>query len=823
MNFNPYHSDLPIVEIFDEVKQSLTNENTLIVNAPAGAGKSTLLPLAVMHENWLKHKKIVMLEPRRLAAKTIAMRMAQLLGEEVGQSVGYKIRFESCANEQTKILVVTEGILTRMLQSDNALEKYGLVIFDEFHERSLFADVALALSRECQQVLRSDLRIMIMSATLNIPQLAELLEAPVVKSSGRQYPVDIRYAGEADVKILPELAASLVVKILKEETGDILVFLPGEGEIKKCEGLLKKMTKEVLIYPLYGQLPPQKQIRAILPDKNKRRKIVLATSIAETSLTIEGIKVVVDCGFARTMRFDPRSGLSRLVTQEITIDAADQRAGRAGRLGPGVCYRMWTLATHHRLNEHRTPEIMESDLASMILDLATWGISRPEDLFWLTPPPKGAVSQAKELLHQLEALDEGKITSHGKQINKLPCHPRIAHMLSMAEEEGLEGLACDIAALLEERDPLDRQQVGVDINLRIEALRKSRNGFLKNKLLTRIERVSTQYRKMLKIDIDNTPVDPYETGLLLVHAYPERIAHNRPGNNAQFKLANGKIAAAGHKDNLAHEAWLAVADVYLRDNMGKIFLASPLNPKDLASLVKQKEVVEWDTKKGGFSALTNLCIGHIILQSKPLHSYSEEKKVEAISAAIQKEGENLLDWNEEVKQWQNRVLSLRKWDKKAKWPDVSMLTLMESNNEWLGPYLFQVKKPEDLKRINLKEILHHSLPFEKQSLLEKLAPERIVVPTGSRVKLKYYENGEPPVLAVRLQEVFGMLQTPAVYNSTINVLMHLLSPGFKLVQITSDLNSFWTNVYFEVRKEMKMKYPKHKWPDNPVDAAPNRK
>ncbi len=823
MSFNPYHSDLPIVEIFDEVKQSLATDNTLIVNAPAGAGKSTLLPLAIMDEAWLKDKKIVMLEPRRLAAKTIAMRMAQLLGEEVGKSVGYKIRFESCANEQTKILVVTEGILTRMLQSDNALENVGLVVFDEFHERSLFADVALALSRECQQVLRSDLRVMIMSATLNIPQLAEMLDAPVVKSAGRQYPVDIRYAGESDMKILPELAANLVKRVLKEENGDILVFLPGEGEIKKCEGLLKKLAKEALIYPLYGQLPPQKQIRAILPDKNKRRKIVLATSIAETSLTIEGIKVVVDCGFARTMRFDPRSGLSRLVTQEITIDAADQRAGRAGRLGPGICYRMWTLATHHRLNEHRTPEILESDVASLVLDLAAWGITKPEDLFWLTPPPKGAVSQAKDLLHQLEALEDGKITSHGKRINQLPCHPRIAHMLLMAEYEGLEGLATDIAALLEERDPLDRQQVGVDINLRIEALRKSRNGLLKNKLLTRIEKVAGQYRKMLKIEIENSVVDPYETGLLLVYAYPERIAHNRPGNNAQFKLANGKIAAAGHKDDLAHEAWLAVADVNLRENMGRIFLASPLNPKDLASLVKQKEVVEWDSRKGGFTAVTNLCIGHIILQTKPLHSYSEEKKVEAISAAIQKEGEWLLDWNEEVKQWQNRVLCLRKWDKKAKWPDVSVSCLLENNAEWLVPYLNQVKKPEDLKKINLKKILHHSLPFEKQSLLEELVPERIVVPTGSRIKLQYQENGEPPVLAVRLQEVFGMLQTPTVFNSTINVLMHLLSPGFKLVQITSDLSSFWNNAYFEVRKELKVKYPKHKWPDDPVGATPNRK
>ncbi len=823
MKFNPYNSDLPIVEVFDEVKQSLISNNTLIVNAPAGAGKSTLLPLAVMNEEWLDSKKIVMLEPRRLAAKAIAWRMAQLLGEEVGQSVGYRIRFENCSSDKTKVLVVTEGVLTRMLQSDNALEEYGLVIFDEFHERSLFADVALALSRECQQLLREDLRLMIMSATLNIPQLSDLLGAPVVKSEGRQYPVDLNYGGEADLKILPELTANLVQRILTKEKGDVLVFLPGEGEIKKCEGILKRSVNDVLIYPLYGQLPPQKQVRAILPDKEGRRKVVLATSIAETSLTIEGIKVVVDSGFSRTLKFDPRSGLSKLVTQEITKDAADQRAGRAGRLSAGVCYRMWTKATQSRLNEHRIPEILESDMASMVLDLANWGISDPAALFWLTPPPKGPVNQAKELLEELEAIENGKITPHGKQINKLPCHPRIAHMLLMAEEEGLEGLATDIAALLEERDPLDRQQVGIDINLRIEGLRKSRKGQLKNKRLNRIEKSAQQYRRMLKIEADNSTVDPFETGLLLVYAYPERIAHARPGNNAQFKLANGKIAAAGHKDDLAHEAWLAIADVNMRDNMGKIFLASPLNPRDLAPLVKEKEIVEWDTKRGGFTAALNLCVGNIILQSKPLDYYSDEKKTDAICAAIQKEGEWLLNWDDDVVQWQNRILSLRYWDKDENWPDVSTAALLETNKEWLAPYLIKVKRPDELKKINLKEILHHSLPYEKQTMLEELVPERIVVPTGSGIKIKYQNNGEPPVLAVRLQEVFGMLNTPSVCKGAVKILMHLLSPGFKLVQITGDLHSFWNNAYFEVRKELKVKYPKHKWPDNPIQAIPNRK
>ncbi|TLX77483.1 ATP-dependent helicase HrpB [Labilibacter sediminis] len=822
MSLDPYKTDLPVVEIIDEVKEELSRENTLIVNAPAGAGKSTLLPLVLMNEEWLNDHKIVMLEPRRLAAKTIALRMAQLLGEKVGESVGYRIRFDNCVSEKTRIEVVTEGILTRMLQSDNSLEGVGMIIFDEFHERSLFADVALALSRESQQVLRPDLRIMIMSATLDMPKLSALLKSKVIISEGRQYPVDIKYAGEADIMMLPELSARLVKKVIEKEEGDVLAFLPGEGEIRKCEGILKRGLKNIAIHPLYGQLPPQKQMAAIMPDRNGRRKVVLATSIAETSLTIQGVKVVIDSGFGRTMQFDPRSALSRLETIEITKDAADQRAGRAGRLAPGVCYRMWTKASQLHLKDHRTPEILEADLASLVLDLAVWGISKPGDMVWLTPPPKGAVNQATDLLHQLEALEDGKITPHGKAVNQLPCHPRLAHMLIMAQEEGLTELATDVAAILEERDPLDKE-AGVDINLRIEALRKSRRGGVSNKVLGRIEKVAAQYRRMLNVVVDNSEVDPFETGLLLVHAYPERIAHAKPGNNAQFKMANGAIAAAGHKDDLAYEPWLAVAHANMRDAIGKIFLASPLNPRDLAPMVKEKELVEWDTRKGGFSAVSNLCVGHIVLQSKPLSEYDESLKIKAISNAIVKDGSHLLDWNKDVVQWQNRVLSLREWNPEEAWPDVSTSALLEENDTWLSPYLSQIKKPEDLKKIDLKSVLQHHLSYEKQKLLDELAPERIEVPTGSKIKIQYRSNGDVPVLPVRLQEIFGWQNTPTINSGKVGLLMHLLSPGFKPVQITSDLSSFWGNAYFEVKKELKSKYPKHKWPDDPLNALPNRK
>ncbi|WP_346854771.1 ATP-dependent helicase HrpB [uncultured Draconibacterium sp.] len=821
MSFNPYKTDLPIVEVIDEVKNHLSKNNTLVVNASTGAGKSTLLPLALLDEDWLKGQKIIMLEPRRLAARTIAMRLAELLGEKVGERVGYRIRFDNCIGKTTQLEVVTEGILTRMLQTDNALEGVGLVIFDEFHERSLFADVALALSREAQQVLRPDLRLLIMSATLNMPQLTQLLNAPFVVSEGRQYPVEIFYEGENDLQLLPELTSRVVNKAVKEQKGDILVFLPGEAEIKACEKILRNTQNGISIHPLYGQLSPQKQYAAIIPHREGRRKIILATSIAETSLTIEGISVVVDTGFARTMKFNPNTGLSRLETIDITLDSADQRAGRAGRLGPGVCYRMWTKATQHRFEKHRTPEIEEADLASLALEMAKWGVDDINSLTWLTPPPKGHVEQAKELLQQIEALEDGKITEHGKAIHKLPCHPRLAHMLLLADEEDLTALACDVAALLDERDPLGKES-GIDINLRIEALRRFRKGTLKNKRLKRIAKTAEQYRRMLNVEEDNSAVDCFETGLLLAFAYPERIAHATPGNNAQFKLANGNIAAAGHQDDLAHEPWLAIASLNARDGVGRIFLASPINPKDLAPMVKSVDSIYWDTKRGGFTAQTELRIGNIVLQSKPLTNFDESQKIKAISDALKKEGAWLLDFNKEVEQWQNRVNSLRIWDKENKWPNVSTDHLLATNAEWLSPYLSTIRKPEDLKKIDLKTVLQHHLNYELQNKLDKLAPERMEVPSGSNIKLNYQPNGEPPVLAVRLQEVFGLLETPTVNKGNVKVLMHLLSPGFKAVQITGDLNSFWNNAYFDVKKEMKARYPKHHWPDNPLEAEPLR-
>ncbi len=810
---NFQQTNLPICDVLNELQNSLAQNTAVILSAPPGAGKSTLVPLALLEEKWLEGRKVIMLEPRRLAAKTVATRMAELLGEQVGETVGYRIRFESRVSAKTKIEVVTEGILTRMLQQDNSLEGVGIVIFDEFHERSIFADVALALCRDAQQVLREDLRILVMSATLNLEELKNLLQAPVVESLGKQYPVDLIYTEEPDIFMLAEAAAFTVNRALSEQKGDVLVFLPGEGEIRKCEEILQR-TSGIEIHPLYGNLPPHQQMAAIMPSKSGTRKVVIATSIAETSLTIEGIKVVVDSGYGRVQKFDARSGLSKLETIQISKDSADQRAGRAGRLSAGVCYRMWTKPMHAKLAEHRTPEIVEADLASFVLDMAVWGVQNINSLTWLTPPPLHHIVTAKELLEELNALENGKITEHGKKMQALPCHPRVAHMMLIALENDKVHLAADIAALLEERDPLGKES-GIDINLRIETLRRERARKSVGRKFSRIAKIAEQYRSMFKCDENNSPVDPYETGVLLVHAYPERIACARPGNNAQFQLSGGNLAQAHHQDDLAHEPWLAIANLDARDGMGKIFLASSLNPKDLMPLLKEKEIIQWNSKKGALVAVREMRLGNIVLKSTPLPKPDQEKIQQVICEAIKKDGAHLLDWNKEVTQFQNRILSLKKWNSEQEWPDVSTEYLLSIAEEWLMPYLVNIKSNDDLKKLNLHDILFHFLDYTKQQELNKMAPAKMEVPSGSHITLEYFASASAPVMAVRIQEVFGLAETPKVNNNKISLLMHLLSPAYKPVQITGDVKSFWENTYFEVRKELKPRYPKHAWPDDP--------
>ncbi len=814
-------TQLPILEIIPDIRKGLSAHNTLILQAAPGAGKSTYLPLQLLNEEWLGGKKIIMLEPRRLAAKTVAARLAFQLDEEVGETIGYRIRFENKIGKSTRLEILTEGILTRMLQEDGALENVGLVIFDEFHERSLHADLALALTREVQNILRPDLRILIMSATLDGEKLSSLLShAPIITSKGRQHPIRFHYEGSDEKTPLHLQMARAIKKAMNENDGDVLAFFPGAGEISRTTELLENENVNARIFPLYGDMPIQLQQEAILPDKNGNRKIVLATSIAETSLTIEGIKIVVDCGYSRVPKFDPRSGLTRLETIRVTKDSSEQRAGRAGRLGPGVCYRLWTEGFNHHLVPHRSPEILEADLAPLVLELSNWGAQDIRALTWLTPPPAGTVMQAKELLQQLGATEHGKITQRGKEMLRLSTHPRIAHLLTEARKTKQTALACDIAALLEERDPLPKD-AGADLVLRIEALRKFRRKEFSNadrKRLERIERIAQQWRKLLSAEIDNKNPVHEEVGALIAAAYPERIAKMETEN--RFRLANGRMARLNDGDSLINEKWIAIAHLDgTTGKDGKIFLAAPLDPDDIVHLAIEKKTLGWDEKKGELIARMEKRIGEIILESKSIKDISEEEKTAILLDAVRANGNELLNWNENINDWIARISCVRKWLPEENFPDVSREHLLATAEEWLSPYLVSVKRKTDFEKLDLFTILSSTLTYAQQQRLEKLAPEKINVPSGSQIRMQYSEDGSPPVLAVRLQEIFGMLETPTVCNGKIKLMVHLLSPAYRPVQVTQDLMSFWKNTYAEVRKELRMRYPKHSWPEDPFTAV----
>ena len=811
---------LPIIEIIPDLKKGLAEHNTLILQAAPGAGKSTYLPLQLLNEPWLAGKKIILLEPRRLAAKTVASRLAFQLNEEVGETVGYKIRFENKISKSTRLEILTEGILTRMLQEDGALENIGLVIFDEFHERSLHADLALALTREIQTILRPDLRILIMSATIDGEKLSSVLNnAPIITSKGRQHSIKFNYEG-ADEKIPLHLQMARVIKkAMNENSGDILAFFPGAGEIARTAEILEREKINAKIFPLFGDMPIHLQQEAILPAKNGERKIVLATSLAETSLTIEGVNIVVDCGFSRVPKFDTRSGLTRLETIRVTKDSADQRAGRAGRLGPGICYRLWTEGFNHHLVPHRSAEILDADLASLVLELSNWGTEKINSLTWLSTPPAGTVMQAKELLEQLGALEKNKISIRGKEMLRLPTHPRIAHLLIEGRKSKQHSLACDIAALLEERDPLPKE-AGADLVLRIEVLRKFRRKEFVNadkKRLERIERIAQQWRKLIGAEIENSNPNHEEVGKLIAAAYPERIG--KMETQGRFRLANGRMAKLEDGDSLINEKWLAISNLDGGTSKdGKIYIAAPLNPKDISYLASEKKTIEWDDKKGELIAKIEKRVGEIILESKAIKNISDEEKIEILIDAVRKNGMELLDWKEEFTDWLARIECAKKWNESGNWPTVNREYLLRNAMEWLAPYLSQVKRKEDFKKLDLLTILSSTLSYEQQHRLEKLVPEKIIVPSGSFIRIQYNADGNFPVLAVRLQELFGMLETPTVCYGKIKLMMHLLSPAYRPVQVTQDLMSFWQNTYPEVRKELRMRYPRHSWPEDPFTA-----
>ena len=866
-------ASLPASQIAVGVNEALQTNSSLVVTAPPGAGKSTLLPLTIL-SSLGEGEKILMLEPRRLAARQIAERMAQMLGEQVGETVGYRVRFESRVSKRTRIEVLTEGILTRMIVDDATLDGVSVVIFDEFHERSINSDLALALTRQAQQIIRPDLKVVIMSATIDTSNICTALQAPLIESEGRMFPVELHYADEdTDPRDIAAAAASTTIEAYKKYEGDILVFLPGQAEIERCFELLSKSQHltisphqhlntttphHLTIHPLYGNLSPEDQRRAIAPSAPGERKIVIATPIAETSITIEGVRVVIDAGLCRQVVFDARTGLSHLETVRISMDMATQRMGRAGRVAEGVCYRLWTKASEHLMAEQRKPEIEEADLAPMVLDTAAFGESNAEALPWLTMPPRAGVFKAKELLTALGAIDEnGNITSIGKRMAALPCHPRIArmilattnlttstphgvhlsplgfcrlpeqevhqqHLTTSTSHHNNTSLACDIAALLEEKDPLS-ESGGTDLTLRLSVLRAARR---KKQLgrWQRIAKIAAEYRRMAHTDEDNRDPAPTEVGLLVAYAYPERIAHST-NSIGGYRLASGANVQLDAADQQSAHSWLAIASLYSAPGTtGRVFLAAPIDPDDLEKeFVKEVDNIAWDTKQGCVVMQREQRIGKLMLSEKPIHDADKERLKGIVCEAMKKDGLTMMAWSEKaVEQVQRRVAQVAAWHPEMALPDVSTEHLLSTAADWLPFYLEEggrVKTSvQELRKLNLAEIIWNILPYEAQLEVDRLAPTHIEVPTGSHIRIDYRSGAEAPVLSVRLQECFGMERTPCVDDGRQPLLMELLSPGFKPVQLTQDLASFWQGTYFEVRKELRRRYPKHYWPENPLEA-----
>lgn len=850
---------LPIYDILPALKTKLHTHNLIILQAPPGAGKSTVLPLELLNETWLGSQQILMLEPRRLAARTVAARMASQRRESVGQTVGYRVRFESRVSAQTRIEIVTEGILTRRLQHDSSLDGVGLIIFDEFHERSLHADLALALCREIQTELRDDLRILIMSATLDGETLAKSLRSnitnpiPILTALGRQFPVEMIYtANYKPGTPIHTLVADGVARALTEQTGDVLAFLPGIAEIQRAQTLLEAQFARVQFCPLYGELSLEAQRAAIVPNPNGQRKVVLATLIAETSLTIEGIKVVVDCGYARLPRFDPPSGLTRLETQRITLDSAEQRAGRAGRLGPGVCYRLWDEQTHKQLLALRKPEILEADLAPMRLELAQWGVKSCYDVAWVTPPPSGAVQQAETLLNQLDAMQGHFITERGRNILNWATHPRLAHMLiesqksqsgqnsSQPRQRAMPALAADVAALLEERDPLPRS-ASADLTLRIEALRQWRKNrrVLHNAdehALGRVAQVADQWLKQFaqhsqksggNAHADNGEFDPQAVGWLVAQVYPDRIAQIRNESSrlatTRYRLSGGRGAQLPADDPLSHEQFLAVAQLDMRESDGRIFLAAPMFADQMQPLTRQHDVLAWDARQGLLVARREWRVGEWVLTSQPLSQISTAQRVGVLCDVLRREGLELLCFSDKARQWQARLQSLRLWRPNEAWQDVSDQALLDNLEIWVGSSLNDVSKRDDFAKINVLPLLENMLTYKQRTHLDALAPTHLDVPSGSNVRLTYSADGTPPVLAVKLQEMFGLEDTPTVNEGRTKVMLHLLSPAQRPIQVTQDLRSFWANTYPMIRKELRGRYNKHPWPEDPWNAVATKR
>ena len=836
---NPNMNRLPIEAVLPELRRVLAEGNSALLTAPPGAGKTTGVPLALLDVPWLAGHKILMLEPRRLAARAAAHRLAALLNESIGETVGYRMRLDTKVGPATRIEVVTEGVLTRLLVNNPELDGYGAIVFDEFHERSLQADTGLALALETQRLIRPELRLLVMSATLNCGPVSDLLGgAPVISSEGRLFPVETRYLDRSLTGRIEAAVVQCIRRSLAQDSGSLLVFLPGMAEIRRVERMLLEhaVGRDVIIAPLHGDLPQEAQDRAIEPVGPGARKVVLATSIAETSLTIDGIRVVIDAGQLRAPRFDPRSGLTRLETMRVTQDSADQRRGRAGRLEPGICYRLWTQQEQQTLTARRPPEILDADLSSLLLDTAQWGASDPSELSWLTPPPPGAIAQARELLTRLGAFDRnGRLTSHGRQLGELPLHPRLAHMLLMSVTLDCIGLGCDLAALLSERDLLRPATArDADVHLRLDLLRgdhtHAAGAQVDRRAIERIKRTSQQWRGQLQRAMGTSfsrrsqTLDP--VGPLLATAYPDRIAQRQKGSECRYLLANGRGALFARPDPLAAEPYLVIPELDAGSQWARIDLAAPVSPEAIEQLyaadIVESEAVVWDERTGAVRASRQRRLGALVLSDEPLSQPDPSLITTALLEGVRQAGLHKLAWTPELQDWRMRIRFLRQIDgANVTWPDVSDEHLLQTLDEWLGPYVFGMTTLERVQRMDLRPPLHALLSPAQARELGRLAPTHVAVPSGSHIKLDYGED--VPVLAVRLQEMFGCKDTPRIANGTMPVILHLLSPAKRPVQVTKDLASFWANAYPEVRKELRGRYPKHHWPEDPLAAPPTAK
>jgi ATP-dependent helicase HrpB len=843
---------LPILEALPALRAALAAAPAAVLEAPPGAGKSTVVPLALLDEPWVRGRKILMLEPRRLAARAVAQRMAETLGETVGMTVGHRMRLDTRVGPHTRIEVVTEGVLTRMLQSDPALEGVAVVLFDEFHERSLQADTGLALCLDARATLGTDLRIVVMSATLDGAAVSALLTratgatVPVVTAAGRMYPVAVRYVGRA-MPVLPggdespeRLLALAVQRALRECEGDVLAFLPGAGEIRRALAMLEGMPEvkgPVVLLPLYGELPPAEQARALAPDPGGRRRVVLATNIAETSLTLPGVRAVVDSGLVRRAAFDPVTGMSRLETRRISRAAADQRAGRAGRVAEGACYRLWSEGAQRSLAAQTPPEIVEADLAPLALDLAEWGADEAAALPWLDVPPAPMLDSARDLLRRLGALDDARrITAHGRALARLPTHPRLAHLLLEAQRRGESRLGAQLAAVLGERDllrgrPGEARDADVLARLDLVLGRGRGAGDLDPGAVARVRRNAELFERRL---VDRRPaegptVDPRPSlgaAGLLACAYPDRIGRRRTGDAPRFLLANGRGAAFAHVDRLGRSEFIVALDLDDRDREARVLLAAALDRATLEAAadgrLRREVEVAWSSQDEAVVAREVERIDGLVIAEKPLPRVPPEAALAAMQEGLRQLGVDALPWTDEARAFCARVELARRsaLPGTGDWPDFSAAALA-ADHDWLEPWLEGITRRSHLARLPVMDALRLRLGAERCRRLDDWLPSHLTVPTGSRIRIDYLDD-LAPCASMRMQEVFGMATTPRLADGRLPVTFKLLSPAQRPLQVTADLASFWRNAYVEVRKDMRGRYPRHYWPEDPLQAEPVR-